>query len=217
MHSPYIFAANFLLKGVAKGSEQGRSRPGLEKTMFAEIQTPAGAAFATPGVGSKHKGANKVMALSDIAVLTVLGLAGGNLGGSRARRERAGCCDAGAGSAQLKSGLGEPPERGNGTDAQRATPEEITRRLECDPPPIWRIVLHSKGNIMLRRSLTIVAAVAALLVPIASYAQQGPEPVPQVAPAAAPAAAPPRGAPGLDLIIPIVLLVVVAGAFAHNN
>jgi hypothetical protein len=115
--------------------------------------------------------------------------------------------------AQLKSGLGEPPERGNGTDAQRATPEEITRRLECDPPPIWRIVLHSKGNIMLRRSLTIVAAVAALLVPIASYAQQGPEPVPQVAPAAAP----PRGAPGLDLIIPIVLLVVVAGAFAHNN
>jgi hypothetical protein len=80
---------------------------------------------------------------------------------------------------------------------------------------------------MFRKYLTIAASVAALLVPMSSYAQQAPAAVPVAAvpvaaapvatvPAAA-APAPARPGIGMELLVPLALLVVVAGAVAHNN
>jgi hypothetical protein len=62
---------------------------------------------------------------------------------------------------------------------------------------------------MFLKYLAIMAASGALLMPMSSYAQQAPQPVPQ--------AAPHGGGPGMELLIPIAVLVVVAGALAHGR
>lgn len=68
---------------------------------------------------------------------------------------------------------------------------------------------------MCRKYLAIMAAAVTLLGPLPSHAQQVPAPVP--APQPAPVAAPhPRGI-GIEILVPIALVVLVAGALAHRR
>ena len=67
---------------------------------------------------------------------------------------------------------------------------------------------------MFRKSLTAFAAIALLSAPLASYAQPIPAPMPQ-GQSQGPAAAP-RG-PGLEVVLAVGALVVIAGLFAHHH
>lgn len=66
---------------------------------------------------------------------------------------------------------------------------------------------------MFRRHIVGLAAAVSLLAPLPSLAQ----PVPHV-PAHQPAAAPaPKAGPGLEVLVPLALLVAAVGLIAHDH
>lgn len=67
---------------------------------------------------------------------------------------------------------------------------------------------------MFRKSLTTFAAIAMLTAPLASYAQPVPASVPR-AQAQAPAASP--RVPGLEIVLAVGVLVVLAGILGHRQ